>query len=240
LSLQRQGEQPEALVSFRRMLEIQPDHAPSHYNIGNALKEQGEFEDAIASYQKALAIWSPPESEFEVLWVGRAEDAIQQCLAWLNWETVLDGERLPNTMHEFDAAVQVGMGKAERYHDVIALTEAVLAGPPELIDAIAPISYYRAACTAALLADRAEAESSAAERTRVRGLARTWLARAVGIWCDKLDEKDGLRAARRKRLTQALADEVFTSVRGAALESLPEAERTAWQELWAAIEDALK
>jgi len=45
-----------AIVQFQKALEIQPDYAEAHNNLGNALARQGKIEAAIAQYQKALEI----------------------------------------------------------------------------------------------------------------------------------------------------------------------------------------
>lgn len=49
--------QPEpAIECFYQALEIRPDFADAHNNIGNALKEQGDLDAAIDSYKQALEI----------------------------------------------------------------------------------------------------------------------------------------------------------------------------------------
>jgi len=46
----------EAIVQFRKALEIQPDNAEAHDNLGNALLQKGRVDEAITEYQKALKI----------------------------------------------------------------------------------------------------------------------------------------------------------------------------------------
>ena len=50
------GKYDAAVASFRRVLEIIPDHADAHNTLGNALSELGKQEEAVASYHRALAI----------------------------------------------------------------------------------------------------------------------------------------------------------------------------------------
>jgi len=45
---------PEAMASYRRVLELQPDHIEAHHNLGNALFAAGQFEDAAAQYRRVL------------------------------------------------------------------------------------------------------------------------------------------------------------------------------------------
>ena len=46
----------EAISQFQKALEIKPDYAEAHYNLGNAFLQQGRMEEAIAQFQKALTI----------------------------------------------------------------------------------------------------------------------------------------------------------------------------------------
>ena len=46
----------EAQQALWRAVEIQPDFAAAHNNLGNALKDQGKLDEAIASYENALKI----------------------------------------------------------------------------------------------------------------------------------------------------------------------------------------
>jgi tetratricopeptide (TPR) repeat protein len=50
------GKFSEALTSYSRALEIDPEMAATHYNMGIALRKLGRFEEAIASYSRALEI----------------------------------------------------------------------------------------------------------------------------------------------------------------------------------------
>ena len=56
IRLAQQGRLEEALLSFRRALQIQPGLAQSHNNLGIALQDQGRLEEAVASYRRALAL----------------------------------------------------------------------------------------------------------------------------------------------------------------------------------------
>ena len=52
----RAGRLAEAQQIYRQILEIKPDSAEAHVNLGNLLKEQGQLQQAVACYQRALAI----------------------------------------------------------------------------------------------------------------------------------------------------------------------------------------
>ena len=52
----RSGRLAEALQASRRLVEISPEDARSHYNLGNALRGLEMLEEAATSYQRALAL----------------------------------------------------------------------------------------------------------------------------------------------------------------------------------------
>ena len=54
------GRLQESLIANQRAVEISPNDAAAHINLGNTLRELGRLEDAEASYSKAIAI--TPES----------------------------------------------------------------------------------------------------------------------------------------------------------------------------------
>jgi tetratricopeptide (TPR) repeat protein len=41
---------------YRQILALQPNHADAHYNLGNALKNQGKLDEALACYRRALEL----------------------------------------------------------------------------------------------------------------------------------------------------------------------------------------
>lgn len=55
-SLQTQGRLDEAIEHYRRTLDLKPDHAPSHCNLGVLLKMHGDLRGAASHYREALSI----------------------------------------------------------------------------------------------------------------------------------------------------------------------------------------
>ena len=51
-----QGKLDEAVGCYRRALELKPDFAAAHNNLGNTLKEQGKLDEAVACYRRALEL----------------------------------------------------------------------------------------------------------------------------------------------------------------------------------------
>ena len=51
-----QGKLDEAVACCRRALELKPDFAEAHSNLGNALQDQGKLDEAVACYRRALEL----------------------------------------------------------------------------------------------------------------------------------------------------------------------------------------
>ena len=51
-----QGKLDEAIVCYRRALELKPDYAEAHNNLGAPCEEQGKLDDAVACYRRALEL----------------------------------------------------------------------------------------------------------------------------------------------------------------------------------------
>ena len=45
-----------AAVQFRLALELNPDHAAAHANLGSALAQQGAYDEALRQFDEALRI----------------------------------------------------------------------------------------------------------------------------------------------------------------------------------------
>jgi len=54
--LDKKGREDDAIAHFQKALEIQPDYAAAHDNLGSALFQKGYVDEAIAQFQKALEI----------------------------------------------------------------------------------------------------------------------------------------------------------------------------------------
>ena len=57
------GQVDEAIAHYQKALEIKPDYAEAHNNLGLGLAGRGQFDEAIAHYRKALEI-EPGNAEF--------------------------------------------------------------------------------------------------------------------------------------------------------------------------------
>jgi protein O-mannosyl-transferase len=55
-TLRQKGREDEAILHYRKALEIYPAYASAHYNLGNTLLQEGRLEDAIRQFQSTLQL----------------------------------------------------------------------------------------------------------------------------------------------------------------------------------------
>jgi tetratricopeptide (TPR) repeat protein len=233
LLLANQGRHEEAIASLRRAIELDPRFAPPHVNLGNELFKRGDRAAALQSYEVAHEIFSAQDTPFARQWVATLS---RQIAKMRPIEDLLQGHRLAATSTEWAAAVDAGY-EQRRFQEVVALTEAMLEDAPELRDEESWY-VYNSACVAALLAADPDLPLDAAARARARELALTWLTLEFGNWRRWIADSGSRIEEAHDRLRHSLDDGDFASVRGDALDALPEEERRAWQELWSAVERA--
>ncbi len=81
-TFKKQAKNLEAIASYRKAIEINPDFADAYFNLGNVLKEEGEVEEAIASYRKVIEVKSDHEKAIEYL--------VSALIALERWEEASD------------------------------------------------------------------------------------------------------------------------------------------------------
>jgi len=50
------GQLDQAIVTFQNLLELKPDYADAHNNLGLAWSRQGRLDEAISQFQEALRL----------------------------------------------------------------------------------------------------------------------------------------------------------------------------------------
>ncbi len=68
----------ERRESLQRALDVEPEHAPAHFNLAGTLAVQGKLNEAIASYRAAAGIWSKKDDKFSKTWSKRANTRIKK------------------------------------------------------------------------------------------------------------------------------------------------------------------
>ncbi len=121
LILAERGQVDEAIVQYRKAVEIKPDYAEAHYSLGVVLARRGQVDEAIAQYQKAVEI-KPDYAEA----LNNLGLALAQC------------GRLNEAIAEYQKAVEINPDYAEALDNL----GNALAGCGRIEEAIA--SYQKA------------------------------------------------------------------------------------------------
>jgi tetratricopeptide (TPR) repeat protein len=241
--LAKQGKVGEAEAAYRKAIDLKPDYAEAHCNLGDVLLRQGRFADALGSLKRGHELgsarpgWQYPSAK----WV---RDARRLVALDARLPQFLSGQAQPASAGEGIALAQMCQMFKKRYAAARFYAGAFAARPALAEKLGSPGSRYDAACAAALAgcgAGKDAVDLGPMQRLRWRRQALTWLHADLRAWQQVL-AREPLRGrvAVVQQLQHWLADGDFQGVRGAdALAVLPEEERPAWHKLWAAVADTL-
>jgi tetratricopeptide (TPR) repeat protein len=242
-ALQAQKDLKGAIACYRKALKLDPTFAEAHCNLGQALREQGDFAQALQALQRGHQLGSRRAD-----WPYPSARWVEDCRRLLALEprlpALLQGDDQPK-----DTAEQLTLAELcefkKRYAAAAHFYQGAFAAEPKPTPKEQARHCYDAACCAALAAE-GKGEDAATlldqEKARLRKQALAWLNDALTIHRHQLAEEDNQgRTLVRWTLQHWQKDHDLDSVRGKeALAKLPEAERAAWQQLWAEVEALLK
>jgi hypothetical protein len=213
--------------------------ATAHGVLGQALLRQGRFAEGCQATRRALDLLPPNDPNRK-----HASQQLQHGMRLVQLDAklaaVLKGQGQPA-----GAAEQLGFGflcrqYKRRYAAAARFYADGFAADPRLAEDLGNERRYHAAC-AAPLAAAGQGEDAAKlpdkERARLRQQALGWLQEDLAAW-KKVAEKGPAqaRAAVQQKLLHWQQDPDLAGLRDqAALANLPEAERQAWQQLWADV-----
>jgi Flp pilus assembly protein TadD len=239
-----QGRPKEAEAEYRAAIRLKPDFPEAHCNLGHALKRQGRFEEALSCLKRGHELgtkqpgWRYPSGQ----WVRDAERlvALDRKLA-----TVRKGQGQPADAAELLALAQFCQQSKKLPRAAVRLYADAFAAEPKLAAQPRSGQRYNAARAAALAAAGQGEDAgklTAEERARLRQQALDWLRADLAAWTRMLGPpRSQARAAVRQTLQHWQKDADLASVRDrAALDKLAEAERDAWQRLWADVGSLLQ
>jgi tetratricopeptide (TPR) repeat protein len=229
----------EAIEAFQRALTLKPEFAEAHCNLGHSLLRIGKLTEGRAELQKGHDLgsrqpnWPYPSDQ----WVRKADTLIQLDA---KLSRILDEKDKPaNATQRLNLAILCQQNKgcyvlAVRFYREAFDEQPTLAEDPRMTN------RYRAACAAAMAGcgqGRDAADLDATQRAALRKQALAWLQAELAAWTRLgADPKEHARIRPILQLWQQ--DRALADVREAkALAELPEAERVAWQKLWADRDD---
>jgi serine/threonine-protein kinase len=242
IALAVQNKLPDAAAEFREALRLRPDFAEAHVNLGLALRLQGKFAESLNAFRRGHELgskspdWRHPSAD----WLRKAERLVELDA---QLPALTRGDAAPKNVSEqielawMCALKQWNVFSARCYADAFAAR-------PELAESLSLAHRYNAACAAALAGcgkGQDAAGLPAKARQGLRGQARAWLdaERLALAGLLKGDKPDV--AGVRQRLEHWRQDPDLAGIRNRdALDQLPEAERDAWQQLWAEVDALLK
>jgi tetratricopeptide (TPR) repeat protein len=238
--LKAKGQVDEAIACYHKALALDPKYAPAHCNLGHALREQGQFAPALQSLKRGHQLGSQRPG-----WPYPSAQWVADCQRLLDLDirlpALLKGENQPKDTTEQLALAVLCQRYKKCYAAAARFYADAFAAKPKLTPAQQAFIQYNATRAAALAAagkGEDAAKLDAKEKTRLREQALAWLHDNLQLYAKHLEVAD---AKTHQAVQQALQhwqkDLDFDSVRDKeALANLPEAERAAWQQLWAEVE----
>jgi tetratricopeptide (TPR) repeat protein len=244
VALQRQGQLAEAVAAYRKVIELKPDYPEGHCNLGQVLVSQGLFAEALVHRRRGHELGSR-----DPRWPYPSEQWVKQCERLVELDAKLP-QVLKGEVEPADVAERLGLAELcqlpckSLYAAAARFYAGAFAEQPKVADDLQAQHRYNASCAATLAGcgqGKDADQSDDKERARLRRQALEWLRADLAAYRRLLEkEPDKAFPLIVQRMQHCLADIDFAGVRGSqALAGLPEAERQAWQHLWADVADTL-
>jgi tetratricopeptide (TPR) repeat protein/serine/threonine protein kinase len=234
--LMSKGRVDDAIAAYRKVICLRKDYPEAYCNLGAALLKRGDFAASLDATRcghelgKNKPGWRWPSAE----WVKRAERLVE-----LNARlpAILCGDVKLATVADRLLFASLCANRSRRLNAVAARFYAdAFAADPQVAEDLQAKHRYNAACAAALAGcgqgqDAAQLNESA--RVNWRRQTLQWLRADLALRTRQL-ESDKPEVQRALRHWQE--DRDLAGIRDkSALARLPEAERQAWQKLWADV-----
>jgi tetratricopeptide (TPR) repeat protein len=237
-ALRTQRKLDEALTAYRKAIELAPDFAEAHCNLGHTLRDRGQFVKALASLKKGHDLgkiqpgWRYPSER----WVADCE---QEVRLDARLTAVLKGqEKVKNSAEHIELTtfcLRKGLPVA-----AAQFCQKELTPHPDKTD------IYEIAACAAALAGCGKGEDAAGldekERVRWREQALAWMKAALDLRRQQLKANQ----AQARQVVQSTLEGWLRQVELAGLREvaelakLPEAEGKQWQQFWSDVAALLR
>ena len=236
------GRVDEALAPLRRAIDLMPDHAESHCNLGIALLKQGEYTQALIALERGHELGSRRKD-----WRYPSAEWVRECRRRIELDgrlaAVLRGEAQPADANERGEYAHLCYEK-KRYVAAARFFSQCLIADPKSADDLECSHRYRAACAAALAGcgrgdDAGQLDDQ--ERARWRKQALAWLRADLKAYGELLTVSN---PEERQRLQEWLrswqSEPALAGLRDArAVARLPAAEQESCKQLWAEVQALL-
>jgi serine/threonine protein kinase/Flp pilus assembly protein TadD len=246
VTLQQKAKLAEAVSAYERAIQLRPNYPEALCNLSAALSHQGRFSEALAAMRRGheLLMKRPGSDSRSAEWLRNAERMVELDA---RLPKILEGKARPRDADERIAlAAFCGSHQPRprcRYVAAVRFYAEAFAQQPQLASDLNKAYRYKAAAMAALAArgeGRDAGQLEERERARLRKQALDWLQADLARYHRLLEtEPRKFSPVVRTRMQHWQKDEDFAGVRGGALARLPEAERQAWGQLWAEVEQLL-
>jgi tetratricopeptide (TPR) repeat protein/serine/threonine protein kinase len=236
----RAGRLDEAIDAGRKDVALRPGRAESQCNLGLALRDRGEFDEALKHLRRGHELgqkvegWDYPSGE----WLAGCEN-----LAMLDRKlaAIGRGEAEPADDTERVSLARMAHRDKQLHATAAQLWKHAFAARPKIGDNLPAGDRSTAACAAAQAGCGQGADAgklTEEDRAGWRKQALDWLKADLAL-CAKLLEHDSPkeRGLATQRLSLWRQDARLAGVRAAdALARLPEVERRSWQQFWDEVE----
>ncbi len=232
----------DAVDAYHKAIQLKPDCAEAHCNLGLVLQNQGEFAEALKAMRRGsrTGFQEPTLAAIPPLSGSKPVSKLVQLDAKL--PGFLSGMKRPTDASE---CLFLAILCQENKHLYAASTRfygEAFASDSRLTELPPYIHRYNGACAAALAGCGSGQDASAlgeGERGRLRQQALAWLRDDLKLWRGLLEKEPGRTGpVLAAQMRHWLEDPDFAGVRGADAPAscLPEMERTDWQRLWEEVE----
>jgi serine/threonine protein kinase/tetratricopeptide (TPR) repeat protein len=239
----RKHDDEGAVAEFNRAISLKADYAEAYCNLGHVLRKQGHFVEALEATRRGHEIgsmradWRYPSGQ----WVREAERMMEldEKLTAVLWDVAAPASAEEMIELARICAVKRHFAAAARF------SEEAFRAKPALAEDLRVNNRYNAACMAVLAAASRGADTATLDETkrvRWRRQALEWLRADMARMSEILESQPSQgRVVIQVALPNWQDDASLASVRAkAALAKLPEAERTAWQQLWVEVAELLE
>jgi tetratricopeptide (TPR) repeat protein len=232
---------PEAIEAYENAIRFKNDYAEAYCNLGRMLLRRGQFQRAVEMLRRGHQLgtsrkdWRYRSDQ----WLARAERLLRLDQ---RVSAVLEGKDRPKDAGERLAFAEYCYGYRKHLTAAARWCAEAFAEQPALFNLTT--HHRRNAARVAILAasqkDPDTAGRNKNEPAQLRRQALDWLQAELAAWNKALErDADKVRAEVVEEMTHWLTKPDFAGVRGPEVRKLPEAERSAWQKLWADVEDLL-